>query len=186
MTKVSRPHISAKLYFYHMKFSPLFYSLIAFVFISLASTSAVGQNTLTLDKGGKVKRLHFFQNDNIRLKLVSGEKISGQIEYIYDTAFVINGRAIQPVDVYQVYTSRKALKWIGGLFITGGLFYAGIEMANNAINSRGYLISEPVAIPLTVTLGAGGLMLLFSTRKTKVAGTNKFKILNTTPIPIQE
>lgn len=150
----------------------------------LNSSSAVGQNHLGLDKSGKVKRIHYYPGDYLRVKLANADKVSGVIEAIHDSSFFIDGREIKLDSVAVVYSTRGGLKWVGGLLMTGGLFYLGIDVVNNVFNSRGYAISNSTVVPVSVALGAGAVCLYFGTRSTKVLGKNNFKILNTRIIPI--
>ena len=185
--------IECDLYLYKMlKSQPLSQLLCAIfvLFFIVISNVAISQPVLGLDKKGKHKRLHFYEGDNIRIKLVSKEKVSGIIDAIYDTSFVIQGRKIVLSEVSMVYSRRPAFKFIGGAFVVGGLFYMGIDLVNNAIkydaDTRDYLLSQNTLTYTATAVGIGLVLTYFGTRRSNVYENGTFRIFNTTFIPIQE
>lgn len=146
------------------------------------------QRSLGLDKSGKVKRMHFYEGQSIKVKLLDKEKVSGHLDGIYDSSFVIEGRKILLSEVDMVYTVRRPLRFLGGAFMVSGAFYFTLDVVNNLFNygARGYVFSNSVWLPSAVAVGSGLIMYYFSIRRTKVHDQNNFKIYNTNPIPIQD
>ena len=178
------------LYLYRMQKSStlrhlLFTSFILIV-LSMSFGAAYGQHSIGLDKKGKIKRLHFYAGDHIKIKLIDKEKVSGHIDAIYDSSFIIEGRKIKLTEVGMVYSTRPAMRFIGGALMVSGAFYFAIDAVNNVLNyeARGYVFSNSVWTPSAIAVGTGAILYHFSTRRTKVSGKNNFRIFNTTPIPI--
>jgi hypothetical protein len=147
---------------------------------------AFSQHTLGLDKSGKVKRIHYYAGDHLRIKLQDKEKVSGRLDAIFDSSFVIDGRKILLSEVSTVYSTRKTMRFFGGALLVSGTFYFGIDAINNILNyeARGYVFSNSVWLPSAIMVGTGGLLYILSVRRTKVLDKDNFRIFNTTPIPI--
>jgi len=158
----------------------------AFLLLFLAfSQLAISQPVLGLDKKGKQKRLHFYEGDRLRVKLVTNEKVHGRIDAIYDSSFVIHGRKILLSEVRTVYSSRPAFRYIGALFVIGGLFYTGIDIVNNAVTpENNYVFSQNTLVYAGTSVGIGLVLSYFGTRRTNVYQKNTFRIFNPTPISL--
>jgi len=156
------------------------------VLLILGIQPAFAQHSLGLDKKGKIKRLHFYAGSNIKIKMIDKERISGRIDAIYDSSFVIEGRKIELNQVDMVYSTRPAIRFIGGALMVSGAFYFTIDAVNNLLNyeARGYVFSNSVWTPSAIAVGSGAILYYFSTRRTKVHDKGNFRIFNTTPIPI--
>jgi hypothetical protein len=156
-----------------------------FLFLFLSAPS-LAQRTLGLDKTGKIKRIHFYEGHSIKIKLIDNEKISGTLNGIFDSSFVIDGRKILLSEVATVYSTRKTMRFFGGAFMVAGAFYFTIDALNNLFNYsvRGYVFSNSVWAPSAVAVGSGAILYYFSIRRTKVKDQGNFRIYNTTPIPI--
>lgn len=154
----------------------------------LSSTVVFGQRTLGLDKKGKVKRIHFYEGSHIKIKLITKEKVSGNLNGIFDSSFVIDGRKIRMDEVAMVYSTRKTMRFFGGALMVAGAFYFTVDMVNNLLNygARGYVFSNSVWQPTVIAVSSGAILYYFSTRRTKVYDQGNFRIYNTTPIPIQD
>ena len=166
------------------------YSLrVTFIFILLFSVFSQvlhAQRTLGLDKSGKKKRIHFYEGQRLKVKLITNEKVGGTLDAIYDSSFVIEGRKISLNEVATVYSERGVFKYLGGAFMAGGALYLGIDVVNNLINynSREYVISQNTLLYSGTAIAVGGVLFYFGTRRTQVYGKNTFRVFNTTPIPI--
>ena len=65
------------------------------------------QKFLALDKGGRIKRLHFYPGDTFRFMATgSNQYIDGVIDVIGDSV-VINGKAYAPADIKKVKVYRS-------------------------------------------------------------------------------
>ena len=144
------------------------------------------QHSLGLDKKGKTKRIHFYAGSNITVKMIDKERVSGRIDAIYDSSFVIEGRKIMLNEIDVVFSTRPVMRFIGGALMVSGAFYFGIDAVNNLLNyeARGYVFSNSVWLPSAIAVGSGAILYYFSTRRTKVYEKRNFRIFNTTPIPI--
>ena len=164
--------------------SNLLFAVFLLLFLAV-SQLAISQPVIGLDKKGKQKRLHFYEGDRLRVKLVSNEKVHGRIDAIYDSSFVIHGRKILLSEVRTVYSSRPAFKYLGALFVIGGLFYTGIDIVNNAITpENNYVFSQNTLMYAGTSVGIGLVLSYFGTRRTNVYQKNTFRIFNPTPISL--
>lgn len=156
------------------------------VILMIGTQPIFAQHSLGLDKKGKVKRLHFYAGSPIKVKMIDKEHISGRIDAIYDSSFVIEGRKIELNKVDVVYSKRPVLQFMGGALIVSGAFYFTIDAVNNIFNygTRGYVFSNSVWAPSAIAVGSGVILYYFSTRRTKVYNKGNLRIFNTTPIPI--
>ena len=154
------------------------------LFIGTQPTFA--QHSLGLDKKGKTKRIHFYAGTNITVKMIDKERVSGRIDAIYDSSFVIEGRKIMMNEIDVVFSTRPVLRFIGGALMVSGAFYFTLDAVNNLLNyeARGYVFSNSVWAPSAIAVGSGAILYYFSTRRTKVYEKQNFRIFNTTPIPI--
>ena len=125
--------------------------------------------------------------NHLKIKLLDKEKVSGTLDVIYDSSFIIDGRIILLSEVSTVYSTRKTMRFFGGALMVSGTFYFGIDAINNILNyeARGYVFSNSVWLPSAIMVGTGGILYLLSVRRTKVIGKSNFRIFNTTPIPIK-
>ena len=165
--------------------SNLLFAAVLLLFL-IVSQIAISQPTVALDKKGKQKRVHFYEGDNIRVRLISKEKVSGIIDAIYDSSFVVQGRKIRLSEVQIVYSTRPVFKYLGAVFVIGGLFYTGIDMVNNAFkSSNDYLFSQNTLAYAGTSVGVGLVLSYFGTRRTRVYEKGTLRIFNTTPIPIE-
>jgi small nuclear ribonucleoprotein (snRNP)-like protein len=172
-----------------MQSLPSYSTLIKQAFLAtfiLLSSLTYAQRTLGLDKKGKVKRIHFYEGSTIKIKLTDNEKVSGTLNGIFDSSFVIDGRKILMSEVAVVYSTRKAMRFVGGALMVAGAFYISVDIINNLLNysARGYIVSNSVWQPTLIAVGSGAILFYFSTRRSKVKDRGNFKIYNTTPIPI--
>ncbi len=166
---------------------PSFWGLLL-VFLMIIPFAGTAQRSLGLDKAGKIKRIHFYEGQSIKVKLTDKEKVSGHLDAIYDSSFVIEGRKILLSEVEMVYTIRGPLRFLGGAFMVAGAFYFTLDAVNNLFNygARGYVFSNSVWLPSAIAVGSGMVLYYFSIRRTKVHDQNNFRIYNTSPIPIVE
>lgn len=151
----------------------------------MVSQLVFAQPTIALDKKGKEKRVHFYEGDKIRVRLISKEKVSGLIDAIYDSSFVVQGRKIQLSEVHTIYSSRPVFKYIGSVLVIGGVFYTGIDMVNNTFKSgNNYVLSQNTLWYAGTSVGVGLVLSYFGTRRTRVYEKGNLQIFNTTLIPI--
>jgi hypothetical protein len=157
------------------------------IVLMLPLTPVLGQRSIGLDKNGKVKRIHFYEKSRIKVKLVDKEHVSGRIDAIYDSSFVVDGRKILLNEVSTVYSTRPVMRFMGGALMVSGAFYFGIDAVNNLLNyeARGYVFSNSVWAPAAIAVGTGAVLYYFSTRRTKVYEKGNFRIFNTTLIPVK-
>jgi hypothetical protein len=117
------------------------------------------QKFLALEKHGRVKRLRFFVNDNISVRL-NGEKFfrNGSIEEFTDSSFFLNGenillKRINAVHVSKTKGGHALLRQLAFYLPAGGAFILGLAAANSAINN------ESPLLPKNTLYTAGGMVV---------------------------
>ena len=131
-----------------------------FIFLCLLfflPASTFSQKFLALEKHGRVKRLRFFVNDKISIR-VSEETFfrSGYIDSFTDTSFFLDGENIPLAKIEAVLVNKSKgghalLRQLVFYLRAGGIFFVGITAANSLIND-----SNPL-VPKNMFYAAGGM-----------------------------
>ena len=125
----------------------------------LIAYSGTAQKFLAIDKSGKIKRLRFYINDKINIRLQDENFFrSGYIDAIEDTSFIFDGKNIplSRVDAMLVYKNKGGhalIKEASGKLPVAGIFLLAVTAVNSLINS-----SYPL-IPVNMYLICGGMVV---------------------------
>lgn len=128
--------------------------LTAFYFIS---STASAQKFLAIDKSGKIKRLRFYVNDKINIRLNDENFFrSGYIDAIEDSSFIFDGNRIplSRVDAILVYKTgggHAFLREASAKLPVGAAFLLFVTTVNSLINH-----SYPL-IPANMYIICGGI-----------------------------
>jgi predicted phage tail protein len=159
--------------------------ILLLLLISGGITSSYAQRVLVLDKRGKVKRLHYRMGDKIKVTMKDNVTISGMIEGMTDDEIIVQGDYVPVADIAVVHRTIPALRFLGGLMMTAGAFYIGVQTVNSVVAGDEFA-DDRIWIPAGISIGVGGILFLLSKKKHKVYGTGDLRIINPTPIPIVE
>ena len=165
---------------FHKKYFILF--LTAFLLISVPGTA---QKFLAIDKSGKEKRLRFYVNEKINIRLHDENFFrSGTIDAIGDTSFVFDGKNIPLSDVGAVLVYKNEgghafVKELSGKLPGGGIFLLLVTAANSLINASYPLVPVSMYI-ISGSLVAGGFLLRPLTYRVYKAKKHPLKIIDVT------
>lgn len=121
--------------------------------------SALCQKFLALEKHGRIKRLRFYENDKINIRL-NEEKFfrSGYIDAFTDTSFFLDGenislKKIDAVLIRKTKGGHALLRQMVYFLPAGGVFILGLAAGNSVINN------DYPLIPKSTYYVAGGMAL---------------------------
>ena len=132
--------------------------------LMLLSSSGVAQKFLAIDKSGKVKRIRFYENEKINIRLNDENFFrTGNIDAIGDSSFVFDGKTIALSDinaiiVYKNDGGHAFIKELSSNLPAGGVFLLLVTAANSLINASYPLVPVSMYI-ISGSLVAGGFLL---------------------------
>ncbi len=140
--------------------------------------------SLDIKKGTTVKRIKFYENDNIILKVKSYKgRFKGTITSLSDTALMMDSMIILYKDITKVLVdNNNSLTKVARVFLmTAGGGYIGLDIINNLINSN-----APVVNPRTVIIGVslviiGQSIKWLSVKHYKINASHRIKYIDDTP-----
>jgi hypothetical protein len=145
--------------------------------------TSYGQLVFMVEKPGTINNLKYRCGERMDLKTKSGERISGIINQIRDTAIVVNYLMVKNDNIAIIYTRRVINSMFSAAGIFGGIGYVGIDGLNNLINNESPIIRKSVVKTGGIMLGAGLLLKLFSMRKRHINNEDwRIKVLDFTII----
>ena len=151
----------------------------------LISFDVSAQKFLALEKHGRIKRLRFFENDKINIRL-SGETFfrSGTVDAFTDTSFFLDGenislKKIDAVLVRKTKGGHALLRQLVFYLPAGGAFFLGITAANSLINDSEPLVPKNMFF-VTGGMAAAGLLLYPLTFRVYRTKNHPLKIIDVT------
>ena len=158
------------------------FSLLMFLFLFI-STASNAQKMVAFDKRGKVKRVRFFHGDFLKLQLLNGTFIEGEIIEILTDTFKIGKNSIPLDSVKFVYLSKgkQLLNTASGFLITGGLAYPPLVTFNRAVNDDSPLVKKSTVIISGGMLLGGVLLKSLNSRKFRISKKRPLKIIDLSP-----
>ena len=156
--------------------------LVFSVFFCYLSTPLFSQKIVAFDKRGKVKRIKYYEHEFIRLKMLNGSRVQGEISTIKDSSFVVGLKEVPLDSVAIVYNTQKlyGLNVVGKVFIIAGIAYFPIDTFNRLINDDDPLVSGKSAAISGAFLGAGLISSLFVNKGYKISEKRPLKIIDLT------
>jgi len=148
--------------------------LIIIIFWSL-SLSIFSQTMLLVEKPGTVKNAKYYAGDFISVKTVKGEKISGPINIIHDSSFVVDfTHELYLSDIEIVYKSRTLIQLLSSAIIVGSGLYVGLDLVNSG--SAGKTFKENQSLHYALGVLAAGIGLKFFQKKKMRIQDEKWRI----------
>lgn len=152
----------------------IFYSILQLMLIT-----SFGQCVFMVEKPGIVNNLKYAIGNRIDLKTKTGERISGIINQVRDTAIVVSYYLIMNDDIAIVYTRRAIFSMFSAAGTTGGLAYVSIDGINNLINNERPVFRTSTLKTGGILFGTGGVLYLISKRKRHINNKDwRIKILD--------
>src|SRR5258705_3219304 len=130
----------------------------------LLCNQAAAQKFLAIDKSGKIKRLRFYINDKINIRLNDENFFrSGYINAINDTSFIFEGKNIplQNVNAILFYKNKGGhafIKELSSKLPGAGIFVLFVTAVNSLINSSYPLVPGSIYL-ITVRIAATRFLL---------------------------
>jgi hypothetical protein len=160
-------------------------SILFFLLLFLFTASATAQKFIALDKSGKVKRLHFYVNDKINIRLKDENFFrSGYIDSIEDTSFFFDSRNIplSGIDAVLVYKNKNGHALVKDA--SNKLPAAGIVLllltGINSLISKTYPIIPPTVYIISGSMIAAGLLMHPLTYRVYQMKNHPLKIIDVT------
>ena len=119
---------------------------------------------LALEKHGRIKRLRFFENDKINIRLQDENFFrSGYINEFTDTSFFLDGEniSIKKIDAVRIHKTKGGhvlLRQMVFYLPAGGVFFFGITATNSLINDSEPLVPKNMYYS-SAGMAAAGLLL---------------------------
>ncbi len=152
---------------------------ILYIILQLILITSFGQQVFVIEKPGTVNNLKYAVGNKIELKTKTGERISGIIRQIRDTAIVVNYYLIMNDDIAIVYTRRAIFSIFSAVGTAGGLTYVSVDGFNNLINNERPIFRTSTLKTGGIMFGTGGLLYLISKRKRHINNKDwRIKILD--------
>ena len=152
------------------------------VFLSilhLALITALGQCIFMVEKPRTITNLKYRAGDRIDLKTKTGDRFSGFINQIRDTAIVVNYNLIMNENISIIFTRRVIFSMLSVAGTKGGLAYVGIDGINNLINNERPVCKTSTLKTGSIMFGIGLLLKLVSKRKIHISNENwRIKVLD--------
>lgn len=167
------------------------YFILVLVVSLLTSSSGFAQKFLAIDKSGKIKRLRFYVNDKINIRLNDESFFrGGNIDAIEDTSFIFDGKNIplSRVDAILVYKNKGGhalLRGASGTFPAAGVFLLFIATVNSLVNHTYPIIPGNVVL-ISGGLIATGLLLHPLTFRIYQAKKHPLKIIDVTVVAVEK
>ncbi|MFT5665869.1 MAG: hypothetical protein ACI9DK_000044 [Vicingaceae bacterium] len=146
----------------------------------LFSTAGFSQKILVFDKSGKVKRVRYYEGEYISLQKIDKQKLSGVIQVINDSSFVLDGKKVTLNSVQKVYNTQKGIGYQLGanIFIIPALGYVPLIVTNGLINN-----DSPIIKQSQLCYGAGfiGIAFIFgylANRPFRISQNRPLKIID--------
>ena len=150
--------------------------------LGIISMDLHAQRILAFDKRGIVKRIRYYEGDFIKLKLSSGEILTGDLRTLKASSFVINGQIVHKDSVTKVYNTQKlyGFKLFGSILMTTGIAYFSVDSFNRLINKDSPIVAESSIKASGVLLGMGLVSSLIANKSYKISKRRPLKIIDLT------
>ncbi len=154
-------------------------TLLLLIIFGFSNNYAFSQCVLLLEKPGTINNIKFRAGNRIEIKTKNGERISGVINQIRDTAIIVNYNLVMISEIKNIYTRRTMISAFSHLGIKGGLGYVAIDGFNNLINNEDPVFRNSTLKTGGIMFAAGILLKSISNRKRHIDNEKwRLKVLN--------
>lgn len=162
-----------------MNYIRLLLSLLFFIYLS---TSLFSQKIVAFDKRGKVKRVKYYEHEFIRLKMLNGAKVQGEISAIKENSFIVDLQEVRLDSVAKVYNTQRyyGFSILGRAALVAGAGYFPLDAFNKLINNDDPIVSGQSAGISGVFLGVGFLSMAIVNKGYKISDKRPLKIIDLT------
>jgi len=138
-------------------------------------TTCISQTSLAVDKGGKVKRIHFYTGSTIIVKVKEEKEIiKGYIGNVEDSAIILEGRRVKLSQIDYIINPNGPYIWrlLSQLGIKGGIVYFTLDAGNRLISNDRPIVDDKTLKVVIPFLAVGVIATLLKNKKYKNDGTN--------------
>ncbi len=140
---------------------------------------ATAQKIFAIDKSGRIKRVQYYEGNEIELITKDGLAHNGIIASIKDSSLFINNNEIKLDSIKCVVrSSRYWLDLFGGTLALAGVGYLSLDSGNRLINDEKPYFHEKAIGPSLYLVGLGGVFSFLSKRKIKIKDRSQVKIID--------
>jgi len=148
---------------------------IYFIIILFFPISIFAQNMLLVEQPGTVKNAKYYAGQYISLRTTEGLKISGPINIIKDSTFIVDfTNELALSDIEMVYKRRTLVSLLSSGIIAGSVLWVGLDLINGG--SKGKSFSENQSLHIGLGLLATGIGLQFLKDKKMNVTKEKWRI----------
>lgn len=162
------------------KTSQFIYLLMPFLFLTSISTDILAQKILALDKGGRQKRIRYFQNDFISLKTKDRQFIEGEISQLGDSSFWVGSQEVALNQVHYIKKTKGGYGWsiLGNISLLAGLGYFSLDATNRLINNDNPIAPRRTIVSSSIFMGIFATTVLINNRKYRINKRRRLHIID--------
>ncbi len=141
--------------------------ILLLLIILLAIPKTEAQTSFAIDKGGRVKRVHFYIGSKIGVKdLKTDARYFGELTFISDSMIAVNGQNIMIKDIDFVIDPTRRYGWIllSKVSIRAALIYFLLDSGNRVINKESPIVDNR---NLKITLPIAGIAIISTLLRNK-------------------
>ena len=159
-----------------MTYKTIFFLLL----LNICWQTTIAQKFLSLDKGGKIKRIKFYEGDYIHIKTVDHLSHHGVISQLLDSSFILNNQEVFINEVSSVVFKNKSygLNLISGVSFLAGIGYFAIDTSNRLINDDKPKIHSNTSRSSLAFLSVAIVSKVLSNKTYKVNKKHRLKIID--------
>ncbi|MBL4710615.1 MAG: hypothetical protein JKY48_19485 [Flavobacteriales bacterium] len=126
--------------------------------------------------------MKYYEGEFIRLKMLNGGLVEGEISIIKDKSFVVGLKEIKLDSVAKVYNTQLyyGFNLLGKVTLIAGIAYFPLDTFNRLINNDDPLVSEASAEISGVFLGVGLLCASIVNKGYRISEKRPLKIIDLT------
>lgn len=159
------------------------------IILFLYSIILTAQNTLvlTIEKPGRLKQIHFYTKDEIRVKVKNKGIHSGKILAIGDSAIILAGKSrndtvlLKNIRVVIFDRTNRVTEAFSKAFTIAGAGLIGVDSFNSLINNESPVVKPRIVITGVSLIGVAILIKLFEKKRCRLGKRKKLKVIDLTP-----
>lgn len=147
---------------------------------SFLSINSFSQKIVVFDKGGKVKRVRYFEGEYISLKTTDKVKLAGTISSIKDSSFVVGGIEVFLDSVVAVYKTQTGMGYRLGrnVFIIPAIGYLPLISFNGLINNDSPIVRRNQIYTGVAFMGVAAIFHFLANKPYKIRHNRPLKIID--------
>lgn len=138
------------------------------------------QKILVFDKGGKEKRVRYYEGDLISFKKMDGTPISSPITLMRDSFILVLGEKVLLSDIKSIKKTHKhdGFRLFSGVFYTASAAFFSIDSFNRIINSENPVVRRGNIRTSSILFGTATIMSIIANRSYRMNDKRNLRILD--------